>query len=571
MKKKTTYDIILFSILGVLAFLPILQEHFRLMSLKPLNGVVVEEEKPECSKASYVSGRYQKQMEAYLGQHFGFREPVIRIYNQYLWNFYRKTYARDVAVGKKEWLYYQQSVSDYYGHELLRWHPDVESAKRDFDQEVKYLNWARTILYENGVELMVFMAPEKAFLYPEFLPNDVRDTTTFNACDYFADRLDESGFPYIEMTRWFQKMKDTVDYPLIPQVGAHWIFTSVYAVDSLSRLMGELKGVALPKIKIGEAYEVRQQDHDYDNDLEQLLNLAFALRHQYGYCPRSEVGVEQDSTLVKPKVLFVGNSFFWSMAHFVPMKELFDEVEFWYYFSTIYDGDDLQPRMSVAEADVLEKLLHFDYVVWFTTGNQMNKGTSGFANALVLNLCVSKKRIDETREYLTDSLALAALAQGDDTTGERQSFWNKANDLIHNHPDRYFVELASDSMPSFRNPRIREIMIINEIKRDSVWMANLSGCQTVIQNTTLEQVLLMEAHNVIEGRPLMRDMPNPEQKRDLFLSLVEDMQNQIILKPDLMRQIEEKAKKNGKPVEKQLEADARWIINDKIKRGVIQL
>ena len=111
MKKKTTYDIILFSILGVLAFLPILQEHFRLMSLKPLNGVVVEEEKPECSKGSYVSGHYQKQMEAYLGQHFGFREPVIRIYNQYLWNFYRKTYARDVAVGKKEWLYYQQSVT----------------------------------------------------------------------------------------------------------------------------------------------------------------------------------------------------------------------------------------------------------------------------------------------------------------------------------------------------------------------------------------------------------------------------------------------------------------------------
>ena len=541
------------------------------MALKPLNGVVVEEEKPESTKESYTSGRYQKQMEAYLGQHFGFREPVIRIYNQYLWNFYRKTYAHDVAVGKKEWLYYQQSVNDYYGHELLRWHSDVETAKRDFDQEVKYLNWARDILHENGVELMVFMAPEKAFLYPEFLPDAEPDTTTFNACDYFADRLDETGFPYIEMTRWFQKMKDTVDYPLIPQAGAHWIFTSVYAVDSLSCLMGELKGVTLPKIQIGEAYEIRQRDHDYDNDLEQLLNLAFALRHQYGYCPRCKVEVESDSASVKPKVLFVGNSFFWSMAHFVPMTQMFDEVEFWYYFSTIYGGDDLQPRMSVSEADVLEKLLHFDYVVWFTTGNQMNKGTSGFANALVLDLCVSKKRIDETREYLTDSLATAALALGDDTTGRRQSFWNEANDLIHDHPSRYFRELASDSLPSFRNPRIREIMVINEIKEDSVWMANLSYCQTVIQNTTLEQVLLMEAHNVIEGKPLMRDMPDPEQKRNRVLSLVEDMQKEISLKPDLMKQIEEKAKKNGRSVEKQLEADARWVVNDKIKRGVIQL
>ena len=78
-------------------------------------------EKPKLDKESYLSGDFGKQEEAYWGQHFGFREPVIRLYNQYLWSCYRKTYAHDVVAGKQGWLYTPESVNDYYGNELLRW------------------------------------------------------------------------------------------------------------------------------------------------------------------------------------------------------------------------------------------------------------------------------------------------------------------------------------------------------------------------------------------------------------------------------------------------------------------
>ena len=308
MEKKPKYDLVLFILLMVLGFMPMLQGWLRLFPTKPLNGVTVETEKPTFDLDTYRSGTYAKQAEAYTSQHIGFREPIIRLYNQYLWNCYHKTYAQDVVAGKEGWLYYPQSVRDYYGQELLRWHPSTDEARGKFDQEVKYLNWARSILKENGVDLLVFMAPEKSFLYPEFLPDEKKDTTTFNACDYFAQRFEETGFPYIEMTHWFRQMKDTVNYPLIPQAGAHWIFPSVYAIDSLSHLMGVLKGIELPKIKIGEAYHTRERDHDYDNDLEQLLNLAFPMKHQYGYCPRRNVSIEHDSTTVKPKVLFIGHA-----------------------------------------------------------------------------------------------------------------------------------------------------------------------------------------------------------------------------------------------------------------------
>ena len=576
MSKKPKYDLILFILLMVLGFLPMLQGWFHFFPMKPLNGVTEEMEKPKISFTSYLSGDYARQAEAYTSQNIGFREPIIRLYNQYLWGCYHKTYAHDVMAGKKNWLYYPQSVRDYYGKELLRWHSSTDEAKGEFDQEIKYLNWARSILNENGVELLVFMAPEKSFLYPEYLPNGEKDTTTFNACDYFAQRFEETGFPYIEMTRWFQQIKDTVDYPLIPQAGAHWIFPSVYAVDSLSRLLGELKGISLPKIIIGEAYETRKQDHDYDNDLEQLLNLAFPLRHQFGYYPRHKVEIKQDSTSVKPKVLFVGNSYFWAMNLFVPLQEMFESTEYWYYFSTAYSGENLTQTDIVSHLDIVEKLLDFDYVVWFSTGNQLNKGTAGFAGMTILNLCYGKEEMATTYDHIIDSLrhdslTWAVLDTPLSDSNYKQVLWPIASDLVCSHPERYFPELASDSLPLVRNPRIKEVLAINEIKKDSIWMWNLSTCQTVIQNVPLEQVLLMEAHNIIEGKPLMRDMPDVEAKRDRVEQLVVDMVKEVQGKLELMQQIEEKALKNGISVEKQTVFDARWIVNDKIKRGKINL
>ncbi len=578
MKRKPTYNQILFILLMVLGFLPMLQGWLQIIPFHPLNGVVEEVEKPIIERDAYVSGDYAKQAEAYASQHVGFREPFIRFYNQYLWSFYRKTYANDVVAGKKGWLYYPSSVRDYYGQELLRWHPSVEAAREKFDREVKYLNWIRSILQENGVEFLVFMAPEKSFLYPEFLPDDVFDTTTvnFNACDYFAQRLEETGFPHIEMTRWFQKMKDTVDYPLIPQVGAHWIFPSVYAADSLSRLMEELKGFSMPKIKIGEAYPVSNKDHDYDNDLELHLNLAFPLRHQFGYCPRHRVSVEQDSTTVNPKVLFIGNSYFWAMNLFVPLTQMFETTEYWYYFSTAYYGDSLTETANVNRMDLVEKLLDFDYVVWFTTGNQMNKGTSGFAEKVITNLCYSKKEMERCRNFVIDSLrkdslTLLTLDEPLVDSNYKRLLWSKAEHVLFSHAEHYFSELASDSLPVIRNPRIKEVLAIKEIKKDSAWMWNLSNCQTVIQNAPLDQVLLMEAHNLIENKPLMRDMTDVEAKRDLVEELVIDMVERIKGKPKLMNEIEKKAARKGISVEEQTVFDARWIVNDKINRGVVKL
>ena len=554
MRRKTTYDIILFTILMVLLFLPMLQAHVLLIPLKPLNGVTIETEKPEFELESYRSGAYAKQEEAYLGEHFGFREPIIRLYNQYLWSCYKKTYAHDVMAGKQGWLYTPESVSDYYGTELLNWQPSVEEARRNFEREVKYLCHARDILKENDVELLAFIAPEKSFVYPEYLPDGEHDTTTINACATFLHRFAENGFPCIDMTSWFKQMKDTVDYPVIPQTGAHWVFPAVYAADSLFRFMGELKGIELPKLKYGALHE--SDNHGTDNDLERLLNLSLPIRKRQGYSPTAEVTVEHRTNSVKPRVLFIGNSFMWGFATRLPMKEVFDEVEFWYYFSTAYTGDPLTPSGNVVDLNLLEKLLDFDYIVWFTTGNQLNKGTNGFANSVILTLGVD----DSIRQAYIDRIADTICRDAINCVSTDSIIRKEAIAILHKHPE-IIPELNAETLTT-QNKEIPYAKVIKDIRKDSVWMAAIEA-QAFLRSATMNQMLHAEVDRIKAGKPLYKD-----QTDEILFSLQvqEEVRQRIQRIPNyenLMASIREKAIRLNKPLDKAIEDDAIWITREK--------
>lgn len=550
MKKQPTYGKVMTITLMVLLFLPMLQGRLQLIPLKPLNGVVKAAEKPQFDLESYRSGDYAKQTEAYASEHFGFREPVIRLYNQYLWSCYRKTYAHDVVAGKKGWLYYPESVSDYYGTELLRWHPSVEEARRSFALETKHLSWVRQILKENGVELMAFMAPEKGFLYSEYLPDQERDTTTFNAREYFEQQFIERNFPCIEMTRWFQQMKDTVGYPLIPQTGAHWLFPSVYATDSLLRYMEALSGQRLARLHIGPLHE--SDNHGADNDLEQLLNLSLPIWHRFGFSPTAEVTAVFDSATTKPRVLFVGNSFMWGIKNHVPLNEVFGNVEFWYYFSTAYSGDDLSESAPVVDQNLLERLFDFDYVVWFTTGNQMNKGTDGFANAVLLNLCVGDSLQKVMRDHITDSLHLV---------GTPDDLYTATQAILLQHPE-IVPELRGDSLPKLRNPELGYVRYTNQIQKDSLWMAALE-VQAFLRTATMRMMLHAEADRLREGRPLYRDQQAEIQFGRQCLKEAEALKAKMPTQEKTMASIRQHAEKYDKTIEKSLDDASRWIIRRK--------
>jgi len=549
MTKKTNTKTILLILTLVLLLLPAVQQLTGVVPCKPLSGVTVEQPKPNLTSQGFCDGTFQKEGESYLKQHYGFHEPLTRVYNQYLWDFYKKTYAHDVVAGKKGWLYTPESVRDYYGIEMLRWQASPETARQYFDREIRYLNRIRSILKENDVELLAFIAPEKSFLYPEYLPKREKDTTTFNACDYFMAKFAETGFPCIDMTRWFGQMKDTVSYPLIPQTGAHWVFPAVYAADSLFCFMGELKGIELPKLHIGALHE--SDNHGADNDLEQLLNLALPIRKRNGYSPTAEVTVENDTSSVRPKVLFVGNSFMWGITNQVPMREVFDNVEFWYYFSTAYTGDPLTPSGHVVDLNLLEKLLDFDYIVWFTTGNQLNKGTNGFAPSVMLTLGVNDSIRRAYIDHITDTIHTVS------TDSIRRQ---EAIAFLYSHPE-IIPELNAKTLTT-QNNEIPYAKVIKDIRKDSTWMAALEA-QAFLRSATMHQMFHAEVDRIKAGKPLYKDQTDEIQYSLLVQEEVRQRIGRIPNNAELLEHIRKDAEKHHKPLDKAIEDASIWITRAK--------
>ena len=310
MKRIKTYKI-LFIILMVVIFLPMVQNAFDIIEFRELWGGRSQAPKPEMTFNRLANGKYQMEIEKYLSETYGFREPTIRLYSQYLWSCFHKTFAEDVVEGKDGWFYFGKNVKEYYGiyqHKIFK---NNDEAAAKYDKNIRILNKLRHVLKDYDVELLAYISPDKCKVFPDHVPDGEFDTTTIDATKYFTERFDKLEFPYIEMSQLFKNYADTLFFPPMSPQGAHWNFSCVYATDSLVRFMEAQRGIQMPHIEYGNEYLTTCRIGDDKNrDLEADLNLMRPIRYdpKFDYKER-DYDIVCDSDCTKPIVLFIGNSF----------------------------------------------------------------------------------------------------------------------------------------------------------------------------------------------------------------------------------------------------------------------
>ena len=556
-KPRIRYDIILFALLMIFLFVPVIQEWGGVFPVKPLKGVFEPTPKPELTFDNYKSNIYQTQIEKYVSEHFGMREPIIRLYNQYVWSAYNKTYCHFIVPGKEGYLYYALAVNEHYGLELPKHYKSNEEAMKDADTELRQMNKLRHVLKDYGIEFVAFIAPDKPEVYPEYLPRRDANTNSIHLTDYFSRRMDEIGFPYINMTDWFISMRDTASFPIFPKTDSHWRYSAIYGYDSLFRFINALDGeVKFPNIHIGPptAYESDKLEGD-----EETLNLIFRIRGDKTKY-KSDITVETDTTQRKPKVLFIGDSFIWSLGEFMPAREIMADREVWFYNNTAYVGFD-NKTVSVKEIDRLSHILNADYVVFYSAGHQWWEATYGFAKDALLQLCVSDSLFEAS---VTDYANRFRDMKGYDDLTEEELRKNMAW-MLKNDPE-LIPGLDGEDMPTIRNTeRIEEALGINRIRNDKDWLNALSF-YAVQHDMSADEALREEAHRIAHGESPLRD--------EIVIDTVAyiQMKKQEIIKnwrsnPDQMRQMQEKANERNHTLEEMLEIDAQWIIDRKIEEG----
>ena len=180
------------------------------------------------------------------------------------------------------------------------------------------------------------------------------------------------GINHLNLEQWFLQIKDTADFMLFPKTGTHWSkYAALQGADTLIRYMEHLGGINMHNLVIGPRELGKAQDPD--DDLESLLNLARPLpKPKYWY---AEVRADEDTTATKPKMIVIGDSFWWTIAFQLPFGEFFSQIPYWYYNSSVYY---YPPYNSVAELDFAEELLSADFIVLFYCATQqyrLNDGT----------------------------------------------------------------------------------------------------------------------------------------------------------------------------------------------------
>lgn len=330
--------------------------------------------KPVLTFQNYKSGDFQSQTEHYLRENFAFREWGIRAYNQVRYALWKKTCNDFFFPGRHHWMYYRPGVLDYYGQETSKFHQSQEDLEEYVEREVDMMNELRGILkHDHGIELLSFIAPDKAFVYPEHLPRMKHDTTVGVAAACFAQRFKEIGFPNIDMTTWYAAMADTSSRLLFMPMDTHWTFSSAYGYDSLFRLMDGLNHFGIPKLEIDG---ITEQPYEGPQDDEATLNLLFKVKNDTP-AYHAEVSVEADSTSRKPRVLFIGDSFIFAFESLMPKTDLISYYENWFYYDKVYKGFD-KKEYKVSEINRLRSILNVDYVVVYSVGYQWCRGTNGF-------------------------------------------------------------------------------------------------------------------------------------------------------------------------------------------------
>lgn len=440
MKNKISYILCFLTLsLFILIFV---QERTGVFQLKKLNGVYYEPKKPALSLENILNNSYQDGIEKDLRFHFGFREIIIRLYNQYMWDFYHRSTNYTITVGKGNWLYGLNEVLNYYQSAMYNYTSDKEQMKRQLDLEAQRMYKVQNILGEYGVFIFVSLLPSKAFLFPEYLPdNPESEKEPYHAIAHFRQAFDSLGVNYIDVQKIFESQKGHVDYPLFPLTGMHWSYIAAeHSFDTILRYVEDKGKMNLHNFTIGEKYTA-QPKHP-DTDLEDIMNLLRPIKPNTHYY--ADVQTIDDSTATYPRFILIGDSYFWNIEGSIPLNTIFSSYQYWYYNSTIY-FDNAQNHTS--KVDILKEILKADIINLSYSPRQLYVFSNKFLPKALLYLTHDDDEIDSTLNVIAATL--------NDTPEEERM--NKAKDMLFSEPEKYFEDLSKDGIPTTRNRRIQLI------------------------------------------------------------------------------------------------------------------
>ena len=165
----------------------------------------------------------------YTADHFALRQEMITVSAALDAAVFGVSNQEDVLLGREGWLFYQETLADY-----LRTDPLEE---QQLFGAARTLALLREYAAGRGAQLYVTVAPNKASLYPEYLPHVGEPLEGQSDVDRLLPYLEAQGVPYLDLFTPFREQEEVLYY----RTDSHWNTRgAALAHDTLIRGMGKV-------------------------------------------------------------------------------------------------------------------------------------------------------------------------------------------------------------------------------------------------------------------------------------------------------------------------------------------
>jgi len=376
-------NLLLLLLLVLLSF-PAIQKKVKLISSRDLNGVFSLTEAPEFTVKGWFRGTYQEQFRKHIEDYPGFKNDFVRLYNQIDYSLFSIAHASKIVAGKHGYLFGTEYISSCQGTNFI--------GKRHCDEKVRLLKILQDRLWkEKKIYLLVVFAPDKCTYYPEYVPERfLRNKAENSNYSYYVQRCKEKGINLIDFNQYLKLAKDTSRYPLYPKTGIHWsTYGAERTADSLIRYLKIKTGYPMPSM-ITDKIELDKNARDEDADIERTMNLIWTIPHPIYAYPNFHF--KTDTTNQKPNGLVIGDSFYWTWYYPGIIKNMFNNIEFWYYGKDVYPQTFTKP-MNIGELNFMEAVNRQNIIIFLQTNAGYGNLGFDFIDRLYAELDPSNSRV----------------------------------------------------------------------------------------------------------------------------------------------------------------------------------
>ena len=374
--------------------LPGLQMRFRFVPEVALGGVRVEPKKPPLTLSGWWQGEFQSQAEDWFNDHVGFRGHAVRTDNQIGLSLFREASSNavdHVILGKRMMLYTDIYVTTYDGVD-----PFLDG---DLRAATGHLRRLQDALARRGTAFVFLISPNKAVIYPEYLPEGfVRPVgqRPKTAYERMLPMLRSEGVHVVDGHAILLEEKARSPYPLFPPGGVHWNrYAAAVVLRQAWQHLGQQLGRPLVDLRTRAIVEDDTPSHkDQEADAVGLLN-AWQVSHADWRFPRPDLFVEDGGDAFRPKLVVVGDSFWRVPASIIEnLGMVAPRSGFLYYFNQPggpegpeeQDADDIM--QGVSWADVLTA----DAIIIETNESGIGHAGWGFIEAALKRLRRAESR-----------------------------------------------------------------------------------------------------------------------------------------------------------------------------------